>query len=168
MTARMFFFYIRSDKKMGWLRANHEDFTSKPKTLSADGKWYVTYGGPSRKTPSQQRKKAKPRPRQPSPPRQQPTVRKLPKYPKSSESEEESPPPPKRKKLPLKRQPSLKKVPTPPPSRAPSRQPSFSLMPWIHDATGLPELSQQPPPPELSQQPPRAYPAPLRRQVNKK
>ena len=152
------------------MRANHEDFPSKPKTLSADGKWYVTYGGPSRKTPSQQRKKAKPRPRQPSPPRQQPTVRKLPKYPKSSsESEEESPPPPpKRKKLPLKRQPSLKKVPTPPPSRAPSRQPSFSLMPWIHDATGLPELSQQPPPPELSQQPPRAYPAPLRRQVNKK
>ena len=159
---------------MGWLRANHEDFPSKPKTLSADGKWYVTVASPPKKAPSQ-RKKAKPRPRQPSPPRQQPTptVRSLLQYkfPKSSsESEEESPPPPKpkRKKLPLKRQPSLKKVPTPPPSRAPSRQPSFSLMPWIHDATGLPELSQQPPPPELSQQPPRAYPAPLRRQVNKK
>jgi len=168
----MFFFYIRQ-VKMGWLRANHEDFPPKPKTLSADGKWYVTYGGPPKKAPSQ-RKKAKPPPRQPSPPRQQPrpTVRSLlsRKFAESSESEEESPPPPKpkRKKLPLKRQPSLKKVPTPPPSRAPSRQSSFSLMPWIHDATGLPELSQQPPPPELSQQPPRAYPAPLRRQVNKK
>jgi hypothetical protein len=150
----------------GWIRVNHQDFPpSKPKKLSADGKWYETVATVPNKAPARPRQ-VRPRPRQPSPPRPRApkTVRSLLtmklREESSSESEEEAPPPPKpkKKKSPVKKQPSLKKQPTPPPSRTPSRQPSFTLMPWDRDPSTLPELSQQPPP---------EYPAYLRRQVKK-